>query len=207
MDGWLPLMSDEPSTGTSTHGVAAWGSPAALADWLLDRQARCNVVDAHLFASILARRWHGGGLGLEGDALARLLGRYFPAALCDCRPFDAPATRRLPMLLAAEVADLRGLILAHRSQGAEEESWLATLIAHACLDDGPLWQDLGLTGPRQLSALFERHFHALARMNPTGTRWRAVLYRLICARDGLLVCTKTACRDCGAGSVCFGAID
>lgn len=186
--------------------------PDALYRWLTSHQTRCNVVDAHLFARILARRWPAGRdagepdpLGLGTAALVALMGRYFPMALCD-HPPGLPAGRRpLSALLAGEAADLAGILLDHRSVGAEEEAWLAALVARACLDNGPLWQDLGLTGPRQLTALFERHFQPLAARNRGGTGWRTMLYRLLCARDGLLACRVPDCDACAAGAVCFGA--
>lgn len=184
--------------------------PDALYRWLTAHQTRCNVADAHLFARILARRWPAGDgdgpdpLGLDTAALIALMNRYFPMALCG-HPADPPDRPGLPAVLAAEAADLADLLLEHRSIGADEETWLAALVARACLDDGPLWDDLGLTGPRQLTALFERHFERLAARNPAGTGWRTLLYRLLCARDGLLACRIPNCRTCEAGAVCFGA--
>lgn len=194
------------------HMPAGPHGPDALYRWLTAHQTRCNVVDAHLFARILSRRWPAGRdagepdpLGLEPAGLIALMGRYFPMALCDHRHAPPAWRRPLPAPLAAETADLADILLEHRSVGAEEEAWLAAMVARACLDEGPLWQDLGLTGPRQLAALFERHFQPLAARNPSGIRWRTLLYRLLCARDGLLPCRVPDCDVCGVGGVCFGA--
>ncbi|NYZ13226.1 nitrogen fixation protein NifQ [Azospirillum sp. RWY-5-1] len=194
------------------HMPAQPHGPDALYRWLTSHQTRCNVVDAHLFACILARRWPAGRdagepdpLGLDTAGLIALMGRYFPMALCDRRHTPGPTHRSLPALLAAEAADLADILLEHRSVGVEEEAWLAAMVARACLDDGPLWRDLGLTGRRQLTAMFERHFEPLAARNRSGTRWRTMLYRLLCARDGLLACRVADCDGCAAGTVCFGA--
>ncbi len=178
-----------------------------LQGWLLDRQARCNIFDAHLFACILARRWSGGAeaIGMAEEDLVRLLDRYYPAALKEgLRPPSPPD--RLSAQLRDEQADLELLLLEHRSEGIEEEGWLASLVSRACLDDGPLWQSLGLESPRHLTALFQRHFEPLARTNPQEERWCAHLYRLLCRRDGLLPCSMTSCGACDAEAVCFGAL-
>lgn len=185
----------------------------ALYQWLTDRQGRRNVFDAHLFARILARRWTAGSgagagaVGLSDRALTRLLEHYFPDARTDGLPVPNFSPAPLPALLRDEVADLTDLLLAHRSLGVEEEEWLAAMIARAALDDGELWQALGLTSPRQLSALMERHFAPLAPLSPTGKGWTEILYRILCARDGLIPCGTPACRDCGADAVCFGSGD
>ena len=185
------------------------GDTTLLYRWLTDRQGRCNVFDAHLFACILSRRWPAGpvALGLDEPALTQLLDKYFPDALvgsmpvADCSPPPQPPAR------PAAADDIASLLLAHRSLGIEEEDWLAAIIARAMLDSGELWRDLGLAGPSHLAALMERHFDPLARLNATGTRWKVFLYRFLCARDGLIPCGAPVCRDCGAEAVCFGAGD
>lgn len=185
------------------------GDTARLYRWLADRQGRCNVFDGHLFACILARRWPSGpgALGLSDTALARLLDRYFPGALAAGLPVTESSPTPLPPLLQAEISDIAALLHAHRSLGVEEEDWLAAIVARAALDRGPLWQDLGLAGPRHLSALMERHFAPLAALNPAGTHWKTFLYRYLCARDGLIPCGTPVCRDCDAERVCFGAVE
>ncbi|MBP2294140.1 nitrogen fixation protein NifQ [Azospirillum rugosum] len=185
------------------------GDTAALYRWLTDRQGRCNVFDGHLFACILARRWPGGvgALGLSDVAFTRLLERYFPGALQDGLPVVEASPAPLPAPLHAEFRELAELLLTHRSQGTDEEVWLAAMIARAALDGAELWQDLGLNGPRHLAAMIERHFHPLAVLNAAGTRWKTFLYRFLCARDGLIPCGAPLCRDCGAEAVCFGAGD
>lgn len=185
------------------------GDATLLYRWLTDRQGRCNVFDAHLFACILSRRWPAGpgALGLDEPALTQLLDKYFPDALVGSMPVADCSPTPLPPALQAEADDIASLLLAHRSLGIEEEEWLAAIIARAMLDSGELWRDLGLAGPSHLAALMERHFDPLARLNATGTRWKVFLYRFLCARDGLIPCGAPVCRDCGAEAVCFGAGD
>ena len=184
------------------------GGPAVLYRWLTDRQGCRNLFDAHLFACILARRLPAGpgALGLAEPALGRLLDKYFPGART-AGAGAAPDGPPLPALLRAEAADIAALLLAHRSLGAEEEEWLAAIIARAALDTGALWLDLGLAGPRHLGALIERHFEPLTGLNPTGSQWKIFFYRWLCARDGLIPCGAPVCRDCGAEAVCFGAAE
>ena len=185
------------------------GDTAALYRWLTDRQGRCNVFDGHLFACILAHRWPGGTgvLGLSDVAVTRLLERYFPGALRDGLPVVEASPAPLPALVHAEFRDLADLLIAHRSQGTDEEVWLAAMVARAALDGAALWQELGLTGPRHLAAVMERHFEPLAVLNATGSHWKTFLYRFLCARDGLIPCGAPVCRACGAEAVCFGAGD
>ncbi|WP_448205728.1 nitrogen fixation protein NifQ [Azospirillum sp. sgz302134] len=185
------------------------GETVVLYRWLADRQGRCNVFDAHLFACILARRWTvaPGALGLPDVTLTRLLDKYFPGTLDTGMPVPDLSPAPLPALLRSEATDIAALLLTHRSLGVEEEEWLAAIIARAALDDGALWQDLGLAGPRHLAALMERHFEPLAALNPTGTHWKTFFYRYLCARDGLIPCGAPLCRDCGAEAVCFGAAE
>ncbi|WP_114860861.1 nitrogen fixation protein NifQ [Azospirillum brasilense] len=185
------------------------GDTTRLYRWLTDRQGRCNVFDAHLFACILARRWPAGpgALGLDERALGQLLDRYFPGAFAAGLPVPDSSPTPLPPLLQSEADDIAALLLAHRSLGIEEEGWLAAIVARAMLDEGELWRDLGLAGPSHLAALMERHFDSLSRLNATGTRWKAFLYRFLCARDGLIPCGAPVCRDCGAEAVCFGSGD
>ncbi|AWJ83421.1 hydrogenase [Azospirillum sp. TSH58] len=185
------------------------GDTMQLYRWLTDRQGRCNVFDAHLFACILARRWPAGpgALGLDDRALSQLLDRYFPGAFAAGMPVPDCSPTALPPLLRGEADDIAALLLAHRSLGIEEEEWLAAIVARAMLDGGELWRDLGLAGPSHLAALMERHFESLALLNATGTRWKVFLFRFLCARDGLIPCGAPVCRDCGAEAVCFGAAE
>lgn len=195
--------------------VSADLAPAALYQWLLDRQACCNIFDAHVFACILARRLPLGlaAVGLTPPELTRLLARYFPAALADGLPLSAaawatgPSAPPLPPLLAAEAADLAALMLDHRALDAEEEGWMATMVARACLDTAPLWDALGLPGRRDLNALMQRHFPALSHRNDGSRGWRPFLYRLLCLDSGLIPCGNDHCTDCGAGRVCLGWVE
>mgnify|MGYP000859452641 CR=1 FL=1 len=194
--------------------VSADLSAAALYQWLLDRQACCNIFDAHVFACVLSHRLPLGmeTMGLTPQAMNRLLARYFPTALADGLPWSAAVwgdvqPPPLPPLLAAEVADLTALMLEHRAQGTEDEEWLAAMIARACLDTVPLWMALGLPSRRDLNALMRRHFPVLSARNDGSQGWRPFLYRLLCLDSGLIPCGNDRCTDCGAGHVCLGWVE
>lgn len=201
-------MDIQPAFGHTAFGGAPDHAPADLFDRLVGGVSQRNVFDAHVFACILAHRWSGGlaRLGLTPRDLAALLARYFPAAAAEgLRPPDAP--RSLTTWENRERKDIEALLLRHRAGDRPEEAWLAQTLARACIDDAPLWQGLGLDGPRHLTAVFARHFPGLVAFNPEGRRWKQMIYRLICADLGLLPCRGPGpcAATCAAEAQCFGS--
>ncbi len=163
--------------------------------------------ERHVFACALAIAERDSaaslsqGLGLAAADLQRLIATYFPAfaALAAAIPADAEAGAD-----AIEEPDLRRLLLDHRSRGVVEEEWLAAIVARRSLGANHLWQDLGLFHRRELSALLDRHFHALAVQNVGDMKWKKFFYRQLCARDGIFVCKAPNCAICVDYPVCFG---
>ena len=144
------------------------------------------------------------GLGLAPASLLTLIETYFPSfrPLAEALPADASAGTD-----AIEEPDLRHLLLDHRSRGVVEEEWLAAIVARRSLGANHLWQDLGLFHRRELSALLNRHFHALAVQNVNDMKWKKFFYRQLCARDGMLICKAPNCAICTDFGLCFGSED
>lgn len=175
----------------------------AFAAQLLARAAAPERFDARLFARLIGARLAAGdieALGLNSVALARLYSHWFPNAVAPRvqRPAPVPENR------LDEVDDVRVLLLEHRSRESEEEIWLADILAHACLRQNHLWEDLGLADRAQLSELLKRHFGPLAAKNTGGMRWKKFFYKQLCEREGLNLCRAPSCAVCAEYPVCFG---
>ncbi|MEO0034241.1 MAG: hypothetical protein RLZZ501_264 [Pseudomonadota bacterium] len=175
---------------------------------LIESPGGGDPFDRHLFACAIALAWSEGpppltrGLGLSAPALAALVGRLFPdcpALLAGLRHDDAGEP------LSPEEPDLRALLLDFRRGALVEEEWLAHVLARRALGANHLWQDLGLTGRGDLSALIRRHFPTLAEHNVHDMKWKKFLYRELCRRDGLVVCKSPNCEVCVDHDLCFGA--
>jgi nitrogen fixation protein NifQ len=141
-------------------------------------------------------------LALPPDDLRALAARHAPqheaamAALPD-DPLNAADD-------AIEEADLRGFLAEHGARGADEERWLAAILARRSLEPNHLWQDMGFHDRGELNAMFRRHFPALVAANANDMKWKKFFYRQLCEREGLLLCKSPNCEVCEDVEVCFG---
>jgi nitrogen fixation protein NifQ len=104
-----------------------------------------------------------------------------------------------------EVDDLVALLLDHAPAGADGDlRELAERVAVGCLGDNHLWQDLQLPSRRELSALFDRWFPALATKNRGDMKWKKFLYKQLCDREAVRVCVAPSCEVCADYAKCFG---
>jgi nitrogen fixation protein NifQ len=166
-----------------------------------------NLFDRHAFACALAAglterpRPMTGALGLSGSALSLVVNGIFPAARDWLLPLidDEPVADE-----AMEEADLRQLLLDHRSRGVETEEWLAAIVARRSLAPHHLWQDLGLFNRAELSRLMGRYFRPLAIRNTRDMKWKKFFYRELCQRDGIVACRAPTCDACSDLHHCFG---
>lgn len=176
----------------------------ALSEPPLDTLDR-EQLDRLLFGRILALAAQDAArplthaLGLGRDALAALIERHAP-----------DHAHRLPGLPddsgeeAIEEGDLRAFLLDHRARGAEEEVWLAAIVARRSLEPNHLWQDMGFASRRELNAMFRRHFPALVARNSADMKWKKFFYRQLCEREGMLLCKSPNCEVCEDFEACFG---
>ncbi len=178
---------------------------------LMAGRAGGDPFDRHLFACAVAivratsRQPLSVGLGLSPEALAALVGRFFPHAPVLLAGLSATGHDDAPV--APEEPDLRALLLEHRTSGLVEEEWLAHIIARRSLETNHLWQDLGLTGRPDLSGLMRRHFAGLAVLNHRDMKWKKFFYRELCQREGIPICRSPNCEVCADFTLCFGAED
>lgn len=165
-----------------------------------------GVSDTYLFTRILALaadepRPLTHATGLTRAVLERLAGRYVPSmgARVAALP-DGDDTGEDTY----EEPDLRAMILEHRAGRAEEEEWLAAIVARRCNAANHLWQDMGFAGRSDLGTLFRRHFPALVAANSGDMKWKKFFYRQLCQREGFLLCKSPNCDCCDDHDACFG---
>ncbi len=167
-----------------------------------------DAFDRHLFACVIAvtradpTRSLAVGLGLSAEAMAALVGGYFPHApelLTGLDP-EEDGSRAL----TSDEFSLRDLLIDNRTSGTVDEEWLAHIIARRALSPHPLWQDLGLSHRDDLSLLMARHFRPLAGRNGRDMRWKPFFWREIERAEGLDCRAATPCEDCRQFSRCFG---
>jgi nitrogen fixation protein NifQ len=172
----------------------------------LVEEGRGDSFDRHVFACAIviglseAERSLTEALGLAPEALRTLVRKFFPhATSLPPLPADASAGED-----ALEEPDLRQLLLNHRSRGADEEEWLAAIVARRSVRPNHLWQDMGLFSRAEVGRLLHRHFHPLAVRNDKDMKWKKFFYRILCERDGILICKAPNCAVCEDVASCFG---
>jgi len=105
---------------------------------------------------------------------------------------------------AIEEADLRAFLAEHGASGADEERWLAAILARRSLEPNHLWQDMGFHDRGELNTMFRRHFPSLVALNSGDMKWKKFFYRQLCEREGLMLCKSPNCEVCDDVEVCFG---
>ncbi len=121
-----------------------------------------------------------------------------------CTP-DAPPCNGLAAKPAFDEFDeLFELLCEHAEPRCELTTWLAAAIATAAQRDQHLWQDMGLPSRRELSAILQTRFPALAARNDRDMKWKKFFYRQLCERAGVPICKSPNCADCSDYMLCFG---
>jgi len=138
-------------------------------------------------------------LGLGPARFAALVARHFPGLAWRPREGGGPAAT--PQI---EFDDLVRFIGAHADPAVAGADDVAVIVATGCMGADHLWQDLGLPSRRELSQLIALNFPALARANDRDMKWKKFLYRELCQREGIYVCTSPSCEACRDFSLCFG---
>ncbi|MGE5514427.1 MAG: nitrogen fixation protein NifQ [Bacteroidota bacterium] len=163
--------------------------------------------DRHLFACVTAlarseRRPLAVGLGVSAEALAALVGTFFPHVPELLLGVDPDRDGSEP--LTAEEDALRALLLPHRTAMVVEEEWLAHILARRALSGRPLWQDMGLGSRADLSLMLAYHFTSLAERNHRDMRWKPFLRRELELAVGIDCRASGPCDHCRHHARCFG---
>lgn len=139
--------------------------------------------------------------GLDEDAFARLMARFFPGVVLENGVANVPA--RGP----DEFDDVLALLMEYRAEPSEVSQWLCHAVATASMCNNHLWQDMGLPSRKLLSRLMSENFPALAARNVGDMKWKKFFYRQLCERAGVPVCKSPNCADCTDYAICFGPED
>ncbi len=194
-------MKSSSSNTTSTDGVEPSPRDQLYARLLGFATGRPND---DLLARILASQRCGGGalaedLGLGEAAFRHMAARHFPGS---------HIAGRLPIAgddgRSDERSELLTLLLAHRADLDESETWVARIVTAACMANDHLWQDLGLWSRKDLSRLMTENFPALAAKNVKDMKWKKFLYKQLCIQEGVYTCRAPSCEQCNDYDVCFG---
>ncbi len=140
------------------------------------------------------------GLGLDATDFRSLMTRHFPG-------FGLPAQlARAPDLgeRGIEWDDLLALLMQYRAGNDASETWLALIVATACMGSDHLWQDLGLWQRADLTQLMTRNFPGLTALNTQDMKWKKFLYKQLCNRAGVNACRAPSCEVCVDYAKCFG---
>ncbi|MBI5920751.1 MAG: nitrogen fixation protein NifQ [Betaproteobacteria bacterium] len=103
-----------------------------------------------------------------------------------------------------EFDDLVELLSNHAIDQSAEVQLLGRIIAHACLGENHLWQDLGLPERQALNHLMRDFFPTLHALNTGNMRWKKFFYRQLCEKEQVLICKSPSCGDCCDYAACFG---
>jgi nitrogen fixation protein NifQ len=158
---------------------------------------------AHLLAGrALADGILPADLGLGALRFGALVARHFPALAWPPQPSHGPDPTIQP-----EFDDLVRFIGEHADPAVLGAAEVAVILATGCMGADHLWQDLGLPSRRELSQLIALNFPALAAANSRDMKWKKFLYRELCQREGIYVCTSPSCEACRDFALCFGPED
>ena len=103
-----------------------------------------------------------------------------------------------------EFEDLVKLLLDHAVRRSEELQLLAHIVAHACMGQNHLWQDLSLPNRQVLNELMRDCFPKLHAKNAGNMRWKKFFYRQLCERADVPICKSPSCGVCCDYAECFG---
>lgn len=159
---------------------------------------------ARMFAT-----WCCGGsalpdwMGLGQADFRAMMSHHFPGAPYACLQagMSAPEER------VDEIEEIERLLSINRAGRTRSETWVAKIVAIACMGSDHLWQDLGLWSRRDLSELMMRNFPTLASRNDKNMKWKKFLYKQLCETEGIYTCRSPSCEVCADYHNCFSPQD
>lgn len=147
-------------------------------------------------------------LGLRQAALQQVLSLCAPERLAS-QPMSEEHYRVIMLSRPQQHAALVELLLAGRSTQAHPQhaEWLAYGIAAAATGSRHLWEDLGMRGREEVSALLQRYFEPLFRRNIANLKWKRFLFAELAATAGHDGRHGPDCSRCARQQNCFPAGD
>ena len=107
----------------------------------------------------------------------------------------------------AQFVDLVDLLLHQRSGDSIENERLARAIAAASFGSRHLWQDLGMSGRNDVSALLQEFFPAFYAGNVHNYKWKKFLFAELGQRQGAPNLRPPKCSGCDQFHTCFPEAD
>lgn len=144
-------------------------------------------------------------LGLDHNAFIHLLRIHFPQFTPSLNWLSAQNTSLGDNGALSGFHDLLQLLLDHRAVADEPHRFIAHLVASACMGADHLWQDIGLSDRKEISALLSEHFPTLAAKNTGNMKWKKFFYKQLCDREGINACRAPSCAACDDYHKCFSA--
>lgn len=132
----------------------------------------------------------------EWSYLTTVLGDGFMGAT----PGTDPA---VPAAAEAPHGSLLTLLWSFRTD-ASPACWVAAAaVACGCLGRQHLWQDLGLTGRSDVTALLQAYFPALVAQNTQGLKWKRFLFLKLGEQLGQPDLQPPHCSGCDQYATCY----
>ncbi|OIQ90848.1 NifQ [mine drainage metagenome] len=180
-------------------GAAMGNDRPRFQRWLLGARTAETagaLFDRHVLAAVLTVAYGDPwaaldmGMGLSRGQLAALVVRHFPHAASELLARVSDGDGAAPLNDGEEA--LRALLLARRGGEALEQVWLAHILARRAQEGRRLWQDMGLEGRSELTAVMTRHFRPLRLLNTSDLPWKTFFNRALC--QGLEEDGRRRCR-------------
>lgn len=143
-------------------------------------------------------------LGLPPDEFRSMLDTFFPGAAEEGWAPDAPLVDAAA--LPCEFDDLVEMLWDGRAETADPRHarWAAYALACGCFGRTHLWQDMGLSGRKDVSTLLEQLFTPVFIANTTDMKWKKFFYHRVCKRLDLHPCPEPSCSGCDHFEACHG---
>lgn len=143
-------------------------------------------------------------LGMEQTPYQTMLAQCWPESV-KAFPFTTKQHQRLRRTTPPDFVLLADLIDAHRDTTLQalHAGWLARAMAAACFGSRHLWEDLGLTGREDVSALLLHYYPSLHRLNTQDLKWKLFLFKELGMQRGQPGLRPPTCERCENYSLCF----